>query len=88
MLRQFDLHGRDAAFATELVSGTIRHRGTYDAVLAACVDRPLSKVEAKVLDALRLLPPAAVHARARARRDQHHGRPGAGQNTSGAGGFN
>lgn len=54
VLRQFDLHGRDAAFATELVSGTIRMRGTYDAILAACVDRPLSKVEAKVLDALRL----------------------------------
>jgi len=54
VLRQFDLHGRDAAFATELVSGTIRHRGTYDAILAACVDRPLSKVEAKVLDALRM----------------------------------
>ena len=36
------------------MSGTIRRRGTYDAILAACVDRPLSKVEAKVLDALRL----------------------------------
>ncbi len=48
------LSGRDAAFATELASGTIRRRGTYDAVLAACIDRPLRKVEAKVLDALRL----------------------------------
>ena len=54
VLRQHQLSGRDAAFVTELVSGTIRRRGTYDAVLAACVDRPLSKVEAKVLDALRL----------------------------------
>jgi 16S rRNA (cytosine967-C5)-methyltransferase len=54
VLRQHGLTGRDAAFTTELVSGTIRRRGTYDAVLAACVDRPLSKVEAKVLDALRL----------------------------------
>lgn len=53
-LRHYGLEGRDAAFATELASGTIRRRGTYDAVLAACVDRPLSKVEAKVLDALRL----------------------------------
>jgi 16S rRNA (cytosine967-C5)-methyltransferase len=53
-LRQHGLSGRDAAFTTELVSGTIRLRGTYDAILAACVDRPLSKVEAKVLDALRL----------------------------------
>ena len=54
VLRQHGLSGRDAAFVTELVSGTIRRRGTYDAILAACVDRPLSKVEAKVLDALRL----------------------------------
>jgi 16S rRNA (cytosine967-C5)-methyltransferase len=54
VLRHHRLSGRDAAFVTELVSGTIRRRGTYDAILAACVDRPLSKVEAKVLDALRL----------------------------------
>jgi 16S rRNA (cytosine967-C5)-methyltransferase len=54
VLRQFGLTGRDAAFVTELVSGTIRRRGTYDAILAACIDRPISKVEAKVLDALRL----------------------------------
>ena len=54
VLRHHRLTGRDAAFVTELVSGTIRRRGTYDAILAACVDRPLSKVEAKVLDALRL----------------------------------
>lgn len=54
VLRQHQLTGRDAAFTTELASGTLRRRGTYDAVLAACVDRPLGKVEAKVLDALRL----------------------------------
>ena len=54
VLRKHGLPGRDAAFTTELVSGTIRRQGTYDAVLAACVDRPLAKVEAKVLDALRL----------------------------------
>jgi len=54
VLRAAGLTGRDAAFATELASGTIRRQGTYDAILAACVDRPLAKVEAKVLDALRL----------------------------------
>jgi 16S rRNA (cytosine967-C5)-methyltransferase len=54
VLRHHGLSGRDAAFVTELASGTIRRRGTYDAILTACVDRPLSKVEAKVLDALRL----------------------------------
>jgi 16S rRNA (cytosine967-C5)-methyltransferase len=46
--------GRDAAFATELVSGAVRRQGTYDAVVAACVDRPLAKVDPPVLDALRL----------------------------------
>jgi 16S rRNA (cytosine967-C5)-methyltransferase len=54
VIRHYKLEGRDAAFATELASGTIRRRGTYDAILAACTDRPLSKVEAKVLDALRI----------------------------------
>ena len=53
-IRHYQLEGRDAAFATELASGTIRRRGTYDAILAACTDRPLSKVEARVLDALRV----------------------------------
>ncbi|MBD8869726.1 RsmB/NOP family class I SAM-dependent RNA methyltransferase [Nocardioides donggukensis] len=53
-LERHGLSGRDAAFATELASGTLRRRGTYDLVLAACIDRPLAKVEAKVLDALRL----------------------------------
>lgn len=48
------LDARDAAFATELASGAIRLRGTYDPILTACVDRPLRKVESKVLDALRL----------------------------------
>ena len=50
-LRRAKLAGRDAAFTTELVSGTIRRQGTYDAVIDACVDRPPA---AKVRDALRL----------------------------------
>ncbi|MDN5893510.1 MAG: rRNA cytosine-C5-methyltransferase [Nocardioides sp.] len=54
VLRDRGLTGRDAAFVTELVSGTIRRQGTYDSIISACVDRPLAKVEAKVLDALRL----------------------------------
>jgi 16S rRNA (cytosine967-C5)-methyltransferase len=48
------LTGRDAGFATELASGTIRRRGTYDAILAECIERPLDKVQVKVLDVLRL----------------------------------
>jgi 16S rRNA (cytosine967-C5)-methyltransferase len=48
------LDTRDAALATELAYGALRGRGTYDAVLAACVDRPLGEVDPGVLDALRL----------------------------------
>lgn len=54
VLRRHTLTGRDAAFATELAAGTLRRRGTYDAALAACVDRPLTRVDPGVLDALRL----------------------------------
>ena len=54
LLRRDRLGGRDAAFATELAYGTLRGRGTYDAVLAACVDRPLAQLDPPVLDALRL----------------------------------
>ena len=53
-LRERGLGGRDAAFVTELVSGTLRGRGTYDAMLAACVTRPLDTLDAAVLDVLRL----------------------------------
>ncbi|MTE18159.1 rRNA cytosine-C5-methyltransferase [Streptomyces sp. TRM43335] len=48
------LDGRDAALATELVYGTLRRQGTYDAVIAACVDRPLREVDPPVLDVLSL----------------------------------
>ncbi|WP_317452639.1 transcription antitermination factor NusB, partial [Streptomyces sp. CBMA29] len=50
--REFDR--RDAALATELVYGTLRRQGTYDAVIAACVDRPLREVDPPVLDVLAL----------------------------------
>src|SRR6202046_419779 len=39
LLTERGLTGRDAAFATELTYGTLRGRGTYDAILAACSDR-------------------------------------------------
>lgn len=54
VLAERKLFGRDAAFVTELASGTLRRRGTYDAILAACLDRPLGKVDPKALDCLRL----------------------------------
>jgi 16S rRNA (cytosine967-C5)-methyltransferase len=49
-----DIDGRDAALATELVYGTLRRQGTYDAILSACVDRPLRDVDPPVLDVLSL----------------------------------
>jgi len=54
LLAERQLTGRDAAFATELAYGTLRGQGSYDAVLAACSDRPLDKLDPPVLDVLRL----------------------------------
>ncbi|HZI96329.1 MAG TPA: transcription antitermination factor NusB [Actinomycetales bacterium] len=54
LLRRRALDTRDAALATELAYGTLRGRGTYDEVLAACIDRDLADVDPPVLDALRL----------------------------------
>ncbi len=54
VLARFELDTRDAGFATELASGTIRRQGTYDAILGACIDRPLRRVEFGILDLLRL----------------------------------
>ncbi|MEU5429172.1 transcription antitermination factor NusB [Streptomyces olivoreticuli] len=48
------IDARDAALATELVYGTLRRQGTYDAIIAACVDRPLREVDPPVLDVLSL----------------------------------
>jgi 16S rRNA (cytosine(967)-C(5))-methyltransferase len=52
LLTERGLTGRDAAFATELTYGTLRGRGTYDAILAACSDR--DQLDPPVLDVLRL----------------------------------
>ncbi|RII19433.1 Ribosomal RNA small subunit methyltransferase B [Streptomyces sp. YIM 130001] len=49
-----DFDNRDAALATELVYGTLRRQGSYDAVIAACIDRPLREVDPPVLDVLSL----------------------------------
>lgn len=49
-----DFDARDAALATELVYGSLRRQGTYDAIIAQCVDRPLREVDPPVLDVLTL----------------------------------
>ncbi len=54
LLRQREIRGRDAGFATELAYGTLRLRGRYDAILARCLDRPLDRLDPPVLDILRL----------------------------------
>lgn len=53
-IRSHRLDHRDAGFATELTYGTLRHQGTYDAILRHCVDRPLEKVGATTLIVLRM----------------------------------
>jgi len=52
LLSERGLTGRDAAFATELTYGTLRGRGTYDAIVAACSDR--DQLDPPVRDVLRL----------------------------------
>ena len=54
LLADRNITGRDAALATELAYGTLRGQGTYDAVLAACSDRPLDKLDPPVRQILRL----------------------------------
>ncbi len=54
LIRERRLDTRDAAFATELAYGTLRGRGSYDAVIAAGTDRGLDAVDPPVLDLLRM----------------------------------
>ncbi|RIK15704.1 MAG: methyltransferase, partial [Acidobacteria bacterium] len=53
-LRRAGVRGRDAAFATELVYGTLRLQGLYDAVVGVAADRPVAGIDPPVLDVLRL----------------------------------
>jgi 16S rRNA (cytosine967-C5)-methyltransferase len=48
------LTGRDAAFTTELVYGTLRRRGTLDRILAAAADRAVERIDPPTRDSLRL----------------------------------
>lgn len=54
LLREKGLHGRDAAFTTELVYGATRMRGLYDAITVIAADRPLDRIDPRVLDTVRL----------------------------------
>jgi 16S rRNA (cytosine967-C5)-methyltransferase len=54
VLRDRQLSGRDAALATELCYGTLRGQGSYDAILDACSDRPVARMDPPVREVLRL----------------------------------
>ncbi|RLV55436.1 rRNA cytosine-C5-methyltransferase [Aeromicrobium phragmitis] len=54
VLREHQLSGRDAAFVTELVSGAVRLRGTYDAIIDSLASHGIERIDPPVLDALRL----------------------------------
>lgn len=54
LLRTREMGGRDAAFATELVFGTCRLRGTYDRIIVAASGRRLKDLQPAVIDVLRL----------------------------------
>ncbi len=54
ILRRYRLRDRDAGLATELGYGALRARGLLDAIIEACAERPLERVEPALLDALRL----------------------------------
>jgi 16S rRNA (cytosine967-C5)-methyltransferase len=54
LLAERGLTGRDAALATELTYGTLRGQGSYDAILAICSDRDLSRLDPPLRPVLRL----------------------------------
>lgn len=53
-LRQHQLEEQERKFFTELVYGTVKAVGTIDWYLQQCISRPLTKVDCKVLDILRI----------------------------------
>lgn len=54
ILRDLRLHGRDAAFATELAYGTLRVEGTLDEIIASAAGREMARIDPPARDALRL----------------------------------
>jgi len=54
LIVEAQLGAQDAALATELAYGTLRRRGTYDAIIAEAAGRPVADIDPAVLDALRL----------------------------------
>nr|WP_233513452.1 transcription antitermination factor NusB [Micromonospora craterilacus] len=63
ILREEGLTGRDAAFATELTYGTLRHLGTLDAILTSAAGRDVQRIDPPVRDALRIGAYQLLHTR-------------------------
>ncbi|MDO4241212.1 MAG: transcription antitermination factor NusB [Microbacteriaceae bacterium] len=53
-LAQRGIAGREAALATELVAGTLRNQGRYDAIIAIAAKRPAEQIDPRTLRVLRL----------------------------------
>lgn len=53
-LKEAGLHGKDAGFVTELVSGTCRMQGSYDEIISFVARRDLYDLQPEVVDVLRL----------------------------------
>ena len=47
------LDARDRGFCTALVYGTLSRKLTADSIISSCLDRPLAKLDAEVLEILR-----------------------------------
>jgi 16S rRNA (cytosine967-C5)-methyltransferase len=63
ILREEGVHGRDAAFATEITYGTLRAMGTLDLILARAADRAVDRIDPPARDALRLGAYQLLHTR-------------------------
>ena len=53
-IRDAQLDSRDAALATELVSGALRRRGRYDRIIELAADREAAQIDTRTLNVLRL----------------------------------
>jgi 16S rRNA (cytosine967-C5)-methyltransferase len=63
VLREEQVYGRDAAFATELTYGTLRQLGQLDAIIAEAAGREVERIDPPARDALRLGAYQILHTR-------------------------
>src|SRR5262245_24370233 len=63
ILRDEGVHGRDAAFATEITYGTLRAMGTLDLIIAKAAGRAVDRIDPPARDALRLGAYQLLHTR-------------------------